>query len=90
MVVQFFKPEFRLVVGVNEEVRLCLKERDAILEKSKVGGGNQIEPTRRAVRIQSGDAPAVHPEVEVVLTVPGLEHHLIMVAEDRHEMAATG
>jgi hypothetical protein len=53
-------------------------------------GRDQVHAPGRAVRVQAGDAPAVHPESKVRSPFPGTQQHLFVVAQDRNETAAAG
>src|SRR5690349_11569352 len=77
-----------LVVSMNKEMSRRFKERQATFEEAEVRMGNQIDPAASPVRVEGRDAAAIHPESEVVFSISGMQHHLIMISEDGYKSAA--
>lgn len=90
MVVLPVEREIGPVVGVDEEVRVGLEERHAPFEETEVYDGDQIDSACGPVAVEGSVTTAVEPESEIVLAIPGVQHHLIVISQDRHEAAAVG
>ena len=71
-------------------MRVGLVKRDALFKKLEVFWGNVTESSRRRIGIEGGIAADVHPMLKISVTVPCMEHHLVMIAKNRDEMTTIG
>ena len=79
--------QFGQVVAVNVEVTVRLVEQPAASQELDVSGGNLIE-LQGAVGFQGGIAAEQQPiDVELLLTVVDRQHHFVVVAQQRHQVA---
>src|SRR5271157_5877810 len=83
--------QVRQVGRMKEDVGLGLVVINASLEKRKVLVGDQAHVRRRGGAIGSQGREAAHDEEgRGIRTVPGLEKHVVVVAQDRNQPALTG
>src|SRR4051812_23984328 len=80
--------QFRLVVGVQENVRVRLEVRLARFEEAKMLARNEIEPPGVSVGIQCRIAAAIEPELKVGAAIPGVKHHLIVIPKNGNQSAS--
>lgn len=72
------------IIGMNEQVILGLKIVTARLQKAEMFSRHGVESRAVAVRIERRLSAAFQPKPQVAFSLPRVQHHLVVVAENRY------